>query len=786
MAILPEPLPPPQAASASRASARPIRDIYQTPGDTTITVETVEAHGLTAANLVSIQADGWDGLTKLAHPANGFSQTIVPVDENKFVISGSTWVANSLFLSGYLCVGTLTLDAGPELQRLSNIARDDGGMATLSMPSGIVAILTKQGASNGVGFRSGITIEGQGENSSWIVAGPGLNGFLLLWYNDIKATVRRISLYGDRQNQGVGGFHLLRFGSDYGTTTYDVTIEDVSLLASAGYGAAFQSEGSFARTKFRNVTIKGADSDGVDYKNRTNLNDNNSAEGLWLIHIGLYRKGINFTPKRLGNNPITTNGTSVVTVAHAGTNFAVGITVTLRGVANFNGLVGPNITGTVASRNSSGYTLQLTQTASGSGAGGGSAVDAYGAMFSVNDAYFDTRGERWNIDGLHIEGDLQGVTGVRLRRGVVGTPNGTGSHKSNVSNITVKHTGALNQQGNAIAILSDDVNVQGWSAENCSRGVFVSSPCNRVTVSNGKAFSCNYAVHNDGENTTISNCVGYDSKVVSFYDDGGDGADTGDLGSDPFTTTAASAVVTVAHSAHGHTSGDTVTFGNMEPFDNVDLNGSFTVTVINTSSYTVTASTSATVGATGGGENVTYTWAGSVHNAQFAIYGACQSVNSVKGYETTTRSRDALIAHCCSDGDTTAYTRNGVRTRLKHNTGGLPSLEDIVALPTDGSTTTLTQADSGKIYYLPTTAASKAPVNLPTSSTNNNGMKFTFKIKNSVGVDVLSAGSQTVRVGSSTSTVGFNCAAAGGVLVIESDEQGRWQASCVIETWTAL
>jgi hypothetical protein len=767
-------------------SARPIRDIYQTPGDTTITVETVEAHGFTAANLVSVQADGWDGLTKLAHPANGFSQTIVYVDTTKFIISGSTWVANSFFLSGYVCAGTLTLDAGPALQALSDIAAEDGGMATLSMPNGVVAVLTKQGTSNGLGFRSSITIEGQGEHSSWIVAGPNLDGHLLLWYNDINATVRRITLYGDRQNQGVGGFHLLRFGSDSGTVTYNVTIEDTSLLASPGYGFGGGSLGSFASIKFRNVTIKGADSDGADFKNRTNLNDINYVEGLWLIHVGLYRIGINFTPKRLGNNPITTNGTSIITVAHAGTNFAVGITVTLRGVADFNGLVGPDITGTVVSRNSSGYTLQLTQTATGSSAGGGAAVDAYGAQFSTGDAFFDPRGERWNIDGLHIVGDLQGRVGIRLRRGVIGTSNGTGAHKSNVQNVTVTHTGPLAQQGTGIGIAADDVNIDGLTCYNLSRAVLVNSWVSRASISNVKGYSCNYVVYNDGENTVVSNAIGYDSKAVSFYDDGGELTDSGDMVPNPFTTTAGSAVVTVDHPMHDHVTGNTVTYGDMEPFDNVDLNGSLTVTVIDANSYTVTSATTATAGETGGGENVTYAWAGAVHNAQFAIYNSCQSVGSLKGFETTSRSRDALITASCSDGDTTAYTRNGVRTRLRNNTGALPSLETIVALPTDGSTTTLTQADSGKIYYLPTTAASKATINLPTSATNNDGMKFTFKIKNAVGVDVLSAGSQTVRVGAATSTVGFNCAAAGGALVIEADEQGRWQASSVIETWTAL
>ncbi len=80
------------------------------------------------------------------------------------------------------------------------------------------------------------------------------------------------------------------------------------------------------------------------------------------------------------------------------------------------------------------------------------------------------------------------------------------------------------------------------------------------------------------------------------------------LGSNPFATTNGSNVVTVTATGHGGQTGDYVTFSGASTFANVDMNGEFTITVIDTNSYTVNASTNASSTTSGGGSAVRATY----------------------------------------------------------------------------------------------------------------------------------------------------------------------------------
>jgi hypothetical protein len=80
------------------------------------------------------------------------------------------------------------------------------------------------------------------------------------------------------------------------------------------------------------------------------------------------------------------------------------------------------------------------------------------------------------------------------------------------------------------------------------------------------------------------------------------------LGTDPFATTSGSNVVTVTATGHGGQTGDYVTFSGASTFANVDMNGEFTITVIDTNSYTVNASTNASSTTSGGGSAVRATY----------------------------------------------------------------------------------------------------------------------------------------------------------------------------------
>lgn len=70
---------------------------------------------------------------------------------------------------------------------------------------------------------------------------------------------------------------------------------------------------------------------------------------------------------------------------------------------------------------------------------------------------------------------------------------------------------------------------------------------------------------------------------------------------DPFTTVNLSAVVTVTDVTHGALDGDFVTFSGATAVGGLTLNGEYQITYISANSYTITAASSATSSATGGG-----------------------------------------------------------------------------------------------------------------------------------------------------------------------------------------
>lgn len=83
---------------------------------------------------------------------------------------------------------------------------------------------------------------------------------------------------------------------------------------------------------------------------------------------------------------------------------------------------------------------------------------------------------------------------------------------------------------------------------------------------------------------------------------------TKSLGSNPLSVTSGSAVVTVTNTAHGASTGDFVTLAGAATTGGIlaaDLNKEFQLTVIDADHYTVTAATSATSTANGGGASIT-------------------------------------------------------------------------------------------------------------------------------------------------------------------------------------
>lgn len=77
--------------------------------------------------------------------------------------------------------------------------------------------------------------------------------------------------------------------------------------------------------------------------------------------------------------------------------------------------------------------------------------------------------------------------------------------------------------------------------------------------------------------------------------------------SNPFTTTSGSKTVTVLHNSHGATTNEYVDFANATAVGGLTLNGEFQLTVVDSNHYTITAASTASSSATGGGSvQVTY------------------------------------------------------------------------------------------------------------------------------------------------------------------------------------
>ena len=76
------------------------------------------------------------------------------------------------------------------------------------------------------------------------------------------------------------------------------------------------------------------------------------------------------------------------------------------------------------------------------------------------------------------------------------------------------------------------------------------------------------------------------------------------LGADPLATTSGSAVVTVTHAAHGLSTGNSVIISGSTSVGGLTCNGTFSITVVDANSYTITLGTNASHTTTGGGTAV--------------------------------------------------------------------------------------------------------------------------------------------------------------------------------------
>lgn len=121
--------------------------------------------------------------------------------------------------------------------------------------------------------------------------------------------------------------------------------------------------------------------------------------------------------------------------------------------------------------------------------------------------------------------------------------------------------------------------------------------------------------------------------------------ESGTLGTDPFSVTSGSPVVTVTDPSHNRSAGDYVNFSGASAVGGITIDGEYSVTaVIDVSTYTVTHGSNATSTATGGGSSVAYNYEISIgRDDATLLYGWGAGVWN-QGTWGTPRSSNPVVA----------------------------------------------------------------------------------------------------------------------------------------------
>ena len=197
----------------------------------------------------------------------------------------------------------------------------------------------------------------------------------------------------------------------------------------------------------------------------------------------------------------------------------------------------------------------------------------------------------------------------------------------------------------------------------------------------------------------------------------------------PFVTTNGSAIVTVTDAAHGAKAGDFVTFSNSDAVGGLDMDAEFEITsVTSTSVYTVTHSSNATSGATGGGSSTVDVSYQISPGPETNIYGYGWGIPSWNGTPTpliTDQLAEALDAtETAIDVDTGAtfaandYILVGQEimkvSSVSSNTltviRGLSTITDTTSVSAVGSHDNTTHADNTAITMLVDASASTTTI----------------------------------------------------------------------------
>ena len=440
-----------------------IRDIFQTPSDTTISIRLQNIPAVAPAQLVVRVDAGWDGASLGQHPAES---AVITVDgepthvpwacapgANLFTIEllGTTWVADSHFVEGHCYVPDTLIEASVAVNDLMRWCRAAGGPTTVQLPPGMMYVRDEA-----IRVPEGCTVIGGGmrvtaffwadyafqptvstpthviESGSRPYPGTGGSPFA----NVIGTTLADFCVYGNRTRQRFNyGTHALAFGFTDAEATFipvSMTLRRIGVFGSAGYGIAAQGSTIKRDWIFDQVRNVGSDNDGYDFKDRVDGNANVRFIHCETIDWGLGNLGTNLRPLvRFPANPITitipggdpsTLFFSIPRITSAGVytgleNIGPGTVVTLSGVTAING-VDFNASFHVVGTANDGddfileHTVPLTMNTAGAG---GSTVDVFAPYNQSGAPAFDCRSRNTRLDHCYAEGWLLGRTGIRQR-----------------------------------------------------------------------------------------------------------------------------------------------------------------------------------------------------------------------------------------------------------------------------------------------------------------------------------------------------------------------------------
>ncbi len=300
----------------------------------------------------------------------------------------------------------------------------------------------------------------------------------------------------------------------------------------------------------------------------------------------------------LGSNPFQSIGgfpDGEVRVTHPSHPFEVGDQVTISGASDVVGMdVNGTFTITAATSNTYEFDCGVDQTASGSGGGDSVVVSASnqilvshtGHPFDNGDTVTFSNGD--TVGGLDLDGSFtvanktdNTYTITASAQAAAGTTGGGSTVGVNASNqVQVAHTGHEHEAGGYVTL-------------------------SNVSSVGGLTLNGTFQIASTSTNSYV---ITVGSQAIAGQTGGGSSVGYGHtLGSNPFTTTNGSPLVSVAHDDHGLEEGDVVLFSNSSSVGGLDLDTTFRVTsVTDADNYVVTAVSNATSDANGGGSAVGY------------------------------------------------------------------------------------------------------------------------------------------------------------------------------------